>query len=264
MLEAIHDFEASFFSDDNWSVFMTVLSILCVIGVLSQTDRKFYCGGGNGISIVAVPLAILTILYIGCRPYNCYGDSSLYVSLYNLGAEGVNYVDRMELLWVALIKTCTGIGLPACDWLTIIATIYVGGITLAVWRWFPRHFLLALVFFLINYSFFTYGVNGIRNGAATSIAMLALSIFNEHTKGRGMIVIIGLITVASLFHGSLKLAILVAAVSFFLKNIRLSVLFWLIAIVLSLIMPDTLKEIVNAAAGDERMSGYIASEVTDK
>lgn len=58
---------------------------------------------------------------------------------------------------------------------TFVATVYVGCSAWACQRMFKEQGYLAFLLVLGAFSFFSYGTNGIRNGMAAAVMMLALS-----------------------------------------------------------------------------------------
>ena len=133
--------------------------------------------------------------------------------------------------------------------------------SIATYRWLPRHFLIAIIFLFTAFSFWGYATNGIRNGMATSIAMLGLSFFCRTRKE--MIIGYGLLILATMTHKSIMLTIATATAALFLRNTKVNITFWLFCIVLSLIFPEYFKSLFSSLVDDGRMAGYLNMEVSE-
>ena len=173
---------SQFFSTTIWLNVTSIFAILYAIYLCGLGDNKLIKGGS--ISFQSITIILLTTIYIGTRPITSYADTNLYTMMFNLVQSGVwselpgiatepfwNYVE-----WICIDFT------DASGWLFVIAIFYVIGMSLAAYRWLPRHTFIAIIFLFTAFSFWGYATNGIRNGMATSIAMLGLSFFTRSKK----------------------------------------------------------------------------------
>jgi len=124
----------------------------------------------------------------------------------------------------------------------------------ALWEnaWF------ALLFGLSAFSFFTYGVNGIRNGLACSVVTLAI-IFAAKDKNY---IIAGIICFLALgIHKStiLPTAAMVAAL-FVIKKPKMALMFWLMSIPLSLVAGGPISNFFMGLGFDDRAEAYISGD----
>lgn len=248
------------FSKENWMIGTTIIGILYSFYLMSLSNTKLFKGTDN--NIIPWLLATFVTLYIGTRPIWAYQDTYLYTEMYNLLQRGVWTEVKggdIEPFW-ALIQYLSLPYLSASGWLTVIAVFYVGGMTIAARRLMPRHFLIAIIFLFTSFSFFGYGTNGIRNGMATSLAMVGLTFFNRTRKelAVGYVFLI----LACLTHKSCLLIFAAATAARFFKNININVGIWFGCILLSLIFAEPLKNLMAGLIDDGRGAYYITKQVT--
>ncbi len=250
----------SIFSAANWHIGSTIFGVIFAFALIAKNDVQLLRGSKS--RMLAWLLAIFVTLYIGTRPLGCYVDTKLYTEIYDLLKRGVwesNRGHANEPFWEFVEDTCLPI-MDASGWLTVIAIFYIGGMTFAARRWMPDHFLMALVFLFTSFSFFSYGTNGIRNGMATSIAMLGISLFNDDKKR----LIIGyiLLFIACLTHKSCMLIFAAATAARYFRDTKVNVIIWICCIILSLLFAETLKELMASLMNDERSTSYITQDIS--
>lgn len=253
---------STLFSTTIWLNVTSIFALLYAIYLCSRSDTQLL--KGNSIYIVSLITIILTTVYIGTRPITSYADTWLYTLMFNLVQSGV----WSELPGIATepfwrfveymcIETTTASG-----WLMIIALFYVLCMSIAAYRWLPKHFLIAIIFLFTAFSFWGYATNGIRNGMATSIAMLGLSFFCRTRKE--LIIGYTLLILASLTHKSCMLTTVTATGALWLKNTKINISFWLFCILLSLLFQEQFKELFSWLIDDGRMASYLNKEVSEE
>ena len=136
----------------------------------------------------------------------------------------------------------------------INAVIYVGGLWLAIRIIFGQHYYVPFLVFLSMFTFWTYGVNGIRNGLGASVFILALA--NINRPGLAML----LAFCSTGFHKSMWLVVGAAVIAWYIKNSYLYIVGWFLSIILSLTMGMTLQNMISGLGimqDDERFNGYL-------
>lgn len=247
------------FSTTIWLNVTSILAILYAIYLCGKSDNNLI--KGSSINIISITIVLLTTLYIGTRPITSYADTHLYTMMFNLVQSGVwsELPDiASEKFWRFIHDTCV-IMTDASGWLFVIAVFYVIGMSIAAYRWLPRHFLIAIFFLFTAFSFWSYATNGIRNGMATSIAMLGLSFFMKTRKE--MVIGYALLILASLTHKSTMLTIASATAALFLKDTNKNITFWLFCIVLGILFQEQFKSLFSWLVDDGRMAYYLNQEV---
>ena len=251
---------SSIFSTTIWLNISSMFAILYALYLCSKSDLKLL-KGNNGY-LGAIIIVIIVTFYIGSRPIWCYTDTGLYTQVFNLVQSG--YWTQLpdfasEPFWTVVEYVCIDMT-DASGWLFVIAIFYVIGMSFAAYRWLPRHFSIAVVFLFTAFSFWGFATNGIRNGMATSIALVGLSFFNRTKKE--MIIGYGLLIVATMTHKSCMLTIATATLALFLKNTKINITFWLFCIVLGLLFQEQFKSLFSGLIDDGRMAAYLNAEVS--
>ncbi len=251
---------ASIFSTTIWLNVTSIFALLYAIYLCSVGNQKLL--KGNNVYIASISIIILTTIYIGTRPITCYADTWLYTMMFNLVQSG--YWSELpetatEPIWATIEYFCIETT-DASGWLFVIASFYVYCMSLAAYRWLPRHLLIAIIFLFTAFSFWGYATNGIRNGMATSIAMLGLSFFMRSKKE--LIIGYALLISATLTHKSCMLIIATATGALFFRNTKLNISFWLICIVLGLLFQEQFKSVFSGLIDDGRMANYLNAEVS--
>lgn len=247
------------FSTEIWLNVTSIIAILYAFYICSISDNKLI--KGSPTTIFPIIIIVLTIIYIGTRPIWCYADTGLYTKIFNLvqSGEWETLPKTLEPFWAFIKYLCIDLT-TASGWLFIVATFYILGMSTAAYRWFPRHFLLSIIFLFTAFSFWPYATNGLRNGMATSIAMLGLSFFYRTKKE--MITGYLLLILAVLTHNSCTLTIVAATIALFLRNTKINITFWLFCILLSILFNNQFKTLFSGLIDDKRAFHYLTLEVT--
>lgn len=246
------------FSTTIWSNTICIIGLLYSIYLCSLSNNKLLQGTSN--KFFPIIFVLLVTLYIGTRPLWCYADTYLYTQIFDLVQSGQwsEIPNNNEPFFLFIEYICIDFT-TASKWLLVIASFYVIGMSIAVHRLLPKHFFLAIIFLFTAFSFWGYATNGIRNGMATSIALLGLSYFY-----RGKIsFIIGycILLVAVLTHTSVLLIIVAASVALFLKKTNQNLTIWLISIIIGLLFQEQFKSLFTGFIDDERLAYYLNQEV---
>lgn len=248
----------TFFSATLWLNSTAVLGIIYALYLFSKTDYTLV--KEKNITFIPILIIIISILYIGTRPLWCYTDTALYTTIFKLVQTGIwNQLPgaTQEPLWAFIEYLCIDIT-TASNWLLIIATIYIGGISIATYRWLPHHFFIITIFVINSLSFFGYATNTIRNGMACSIAMIGLS-YAYNTRKNYLTALLLLLASYNI-HNSTILISVASIISFFYKRTKIYITIWLICIVLSLIFQGQLKTFVSSIIEIDRLNSYLSIE----
>lgn len=239
-------------------LFLTLIVAMCLIisnRYMSSTENQLQDAGSPGMFLPLV-LSLILIFWLGGRPISgfYFGDTSNYARMYRqFEIENISFDKKREWVWELLIANCKSAGLSVSSFFTIVAAGYLLTVLWAVKRLLPTNPMLGMLFVLASLSFFTYGTNGIRNGLACHIIILALSFFVERKY------IIGTLLCMAAFgiHRSTMLPILsMVAALFFIKNPKVALCFWLVSIPVSLLAGGAITSFFASLGFDDRMSGY--------
>jgi hypothetical protein len=211
--------------------------------------------------ILAIVLAMALIVFMGFRQglYN-FGDSYFYAHTYENVIDGYSPIDfNSEWLFDNLMWLEKSSNFPVEYFFFTVEAVYLGCTLLACWRLFPNNVWLSMLFCLSSFGFYSYGVNGIRNGMAATMVMLAIALFLGSKKERIAAIVIMLMALGIHRSMMLPIAALVAA-TFFIKDPKVAINFWLASIVISLIAGNFIGDMFAELGFDDRMSSYFQGQ----
>ena len=232
--------------------------------VLLSKQEPIYNKDNSKLVIFCFFISLLLLLYIGFRPSHNIGDVYLYIHAY-ANLEGVQPVDlSKEWLWHNLNVYCREAGLSVQDFFLLVGTVYLGGMFFMCWELTKSHVWITFLFFIAAFSFYGYGLNGIRNGMACSLLLISLACFNNNKK---IIYPLGLIFMflAYSIHRSTLMPIIGILLSLTLvKHPSISIKFWLASIILSLLIGNGVGGFIASTGIYEQKSEYfIDAELTE-
>lgn len=170
------------------------------------------------------------LLYMGLRPIsNIFGDMGSYARIFDIYVSGGNPGMSSDIGFYTLMRVLAIFKSKSLFFL-VIAFLYITPLYIAAKRWFPNYYYFAFLVITASFSFWTFGTNGLRNGVATSLMVLAFSYNNK----KWLMYIIFLIAYS--FHSSMLLPIVAYFITFYVRNPRIYFIGWFSSIVLSLTM----------------------------
>ena len=166
---------------------------------------------------LASVLVVFMVLFIGFRPMSgrYFGDMANYANWYLWVGEGNVFRfdwNTENLLFDNLLAWWGSERLGYTSFFVFIAAIYFGASYLGIRKLFPNHRLTAYLVFLAAFSTFSYGTNGIKAGAATSLFILAMG-YRENLK-----VCVPLVLLSWGFHHSMIMVVAGFVLTLFVKN----------------------------------------------
>lgn len=206
----------------------------------------------NGKNAFGIFIMIFLILFVGFRPLNYrFGDMVIYneeFQRYAVGNQSFNgdkdFVFECFKYFFAKFSNSTMFFFTCIILYTI--PLYISCKKLFINYWFYGFLML-----IISFSFLAYGVNGIRNGIATSLFILAIS----RNKWSSKIV---LFLTMIFIHKSLIIPIIVYVVVSKFSKTKYYLLGWLLAIPLSLALGSFWEGFfLGLGFGDEKLDGYL-------
>lgn len=251
------------------SVYISVIFGLCLIIAINYSFST-----ANGKLTAHLPLAqigafaltILVILFIGFRPISSvFVDMPMYTHVYNNIYDGtMNSVSdqRGEWLFYAYGNWCKRMGLTDVMYIFSIAVIYFSLMLVACWRLMRNNLFVAILFCLASFSCFAYGVNGMRNGMACSLVMVAVSLISG--KRWEQVLALLLMFCAYSIHRSTAIPCICAiSALLFVKETKWAIYFWIASILISLVAGEYVTELFINLGFDERMEQYTNLGVDD-
>lgn len=183
-------------------------------------------------SNIGLVLLVLIILYMGSRPISgkYFADMSTYAFNFDKYKAGdpVDLTTNKDLLFEFFSKYCSGI-MTVEVYFMVCAALYVIPLYLFAKKVFEDYWFYAFLMLVISLSFWGYGVNGIRNGLATSVFLLGISRKNF---------IFSLLIIGSTYfiHKSMFIVLIAYAITFVHRDYANYLRIWLLAIPSSLLL----------------------------
>ncbi len=232
---------------------------------ISSHDFSSIKRGQNNF-VFAIFVSLIFALFLGGRPIYSgqFGDSANYAITYyryNMGQNVYNGGEG-EWLWAKMMSEASR-SLDISTFFTIVDLLYFGFTLWTCKRLCPNNIMVALLFMIGAFSFYTYAVNGIRNGLACSIVLLVISYM---TKGKpNLIIAVPLSIFAMAIHRTTILPLTSLFVSvFFIKKFKWAYTFWILAILISLVAGGFMTNVFAGLGFDERMVKYTQGNIHDQ
>lgn len=204
-------------------------------------------------SFIGLILFVLLLLYMGMRPNSyVFGDMSYYVHGFNLVKANIETLfSSREWAWMLLMTNIA----RTSDWevfIFVIACIYLIPCLLVSRKFFKQYWFIGFMMLWTSFSFWTYGTNGLRNGMATSIFLMAFIVDNKYLR-------LGIMYCAIGFHTSLILPTMAYLTTFVFNNSVILLRLWLLSIPLSLVAGSVFESLVGSiglGGIDQRIGTY--------
>lgn len=204
----------------------------------------------------------LFVLLVGLRPISGYyfGDTSNYARSYNLFVNGILQYnpDSKEWFFNWLMYQCSQV-MDVHSFFLLIEMLYVFPVLWACKKLVSNHALLMFLVCMGAFSFFSYGTNGIRNGMACSLVIAALACVHGNLMQKVMGGILAFL--AFNIHRSTALPIVCILVTFFVKDTRLILGWWIASIFLSLVAGGPIEAFFTGLGFDDRMEKYSSANI---
>lgn len=215
------------------------------------------------------PLVLFSVFYIlffGFRPNSgkYFGDTGNYYRSYemlqNYGVFNMQGADDVGSDWIfnTLMRSCAQV-MDAHFFFTIVMFFYITMMFAGCRRLDNRHGATLMLFCIGAFEFYTFSVNGIRNGVACSIVIFALALLNQ---GK-MIWTIVLSFIAVGCHKSTALPIASMFFAYYVRKPKLMYIAWLGAIAISLAVGSYIDNMLTMISFDDRLTGNLQNDEAD-
>lgn len=244
------------------TIYLTLVTIMTLV-VYNQYNSR------NGLrefspsrtDAIAGVLVLFFIIFIGFRPlsYRYFGDMGNYALYYEVFFEGATFTfewDAENKVFDNLLAWWGSVRLGYTSFFVFIAAIYFGAAYLGLRKLFPNHRLTAYLVFLAAFSTFTYGTNGIKAGAATSLFIWALG-YRDNLK-----VCVPLILLSWGFHHSMIMPVAAFVVTLFFKNPKYYFAGWAFCALMAAAHVTAFAQLF-AGAADESGASYLTGSGGD-
>lgn len=201
----------------HYTILMVTLIVFFELNNLGYKKSKF------GFLLVG-----FIIIYMGFRPISGYyfGDMATYARAFQNFQQGDSLSFEKEVIFNLFMKFCSKVMNIHFFFLTC-AILYVYPLYLVSKKWFPNYWFYAFLLLVGSFSFWSGGVNGIRNSMAGSIFLLGISRDKRVFQMAWIILSIGI-------HKTMLLPTLGFIFALYYNKPKYMIAFWLLCIPLSL------------------------------
>ncbi|RQO31925.1 hypothetical protein DBR32_03725 [Taibaiella sp. KBW10] len=182
----------------------------------------------NMTGVLGYLVLIWVILYMGTRPDSPqFGDSYFYAHSFRMEQLGLVSYKSKDFVFSNFLKFSAQT-MTLQQFFLLIDVIYIVPCFLFAKKHFKNYWFYAFFMFIGSFSFWSYGVNGLRNGIATSIFILALTFYDRK------LICYALMFLAFGFHSSVIIPVVGFVMATFYRNTRILLIGWLLLIPISL------------------------------
>lgn len=228
-------------------LFFTIITFLFLYSYKIRDYRNL-----SYTKIVGLFLLVFVLFYMGLRPiHGEFVDMTTYNQIFRNYAEGHPITNNSDLLF-HLFTLWSSKFLTANQYFFLCASLYIFPLYLVSKKLFKQYWFYAFLMLVGSLSFWAYGVNGIRNGIATSFFLLAVSRKKHLWQIVWMVLAIN-------FHATMVLPSLGFIATWFYNKTNAYYYFWFVSIILSLAFPGFWENLFAGLVEDDRAS-YLTTQ----
>lgn len=231
-------------------------NILLFVMIVTFIHSRQYSFGDRGVAVyskgMGAFLLIFVLLYMGTRPVSSkFADMAAYSDAYKSIQRGADVVIRKDFLFNYFMVFCTKI-MSNRMFFFLCALIYTIPNYLFAKKYCGRYWFYIFFMFVGSFMFWGFGTNGIRNGLATALFMLAMTYYDKK------ILAYLLIAIGVGFHSSLMITAFAFIFAGLNKNPKLYLWIWALAIPLSLAGGSFWENFFGSIGfAEDRSTGYL-------
>lgn len=236
----------------------TMLFLALVIGLYMFTAEIKDKGSRQGLNVLGFVFLVLLILYMGLRPVSLqFGDMGAYAGYFIQAQQGNRPPIKSDYIFNWFLQFTANFTTPAGFFL-IIDILYIVPCYLFAKKYSGSFWFFTFFMMVGSFSFWSYGTNGIRNGWATAMFILALVFYDRK------IIMYALLALSYGIHNSMMIPIAAVVTSGFYKNPRLYLWIWLAAIPLSLVAGGPVQSLLGGLVDDGRANSYLGGTAANE
>lgn len=210
-----------------------------------------------------IVLLLVTIGFIGLRDplgnWRYLGDTSVYTRTFEQLKQNIPINFNNDLGFYKFMKISSN-SMDVQGFYLLSAILYVGLPLFTFKKWFGKYAFFAMATFVTAFSFWSFGINCMRNGIATSIFIFALGYKDKK------LLFYMLILLSITFHKAMLLPSLAYIIANNYHNTKVVFFFWLSTIPISLLIGHQLEPLVrdffsaDTIIADARAQTYFSGE----
>lgn len=233
-------------------IFFNSLLVITLLAFI-QTKTSLLDSQSNKSATNGFGIFVLTVIliYIGTRPLNYrFGDMVIYERELELYRSGAPFDFSKDFLFECL-KYFFANFLNSTSFFFFCAALYIIPLYSVSKKLFKDYWFYAFIMFITSFSFWAYGVNGIRNGVATSIFLFGMTREKKSTRN-------AILLSTFLFHKSMIIPIFAYYLSQYYKNTKVLFAVWILAVPLSFVVGGFFESLfLGLGFGDEKLELYL-------
>lgn len=251
---------AEFFNTPELGTYFHIMVFFMIIWCVIQCARGVVFD--NQIvaidQVLGMMVAAVTIVLIGMRPVDiAYGDTVNYAAGFQRMASNIENTGlHLGKEWLYDFITYYSAKYTNLHiYFTIFAIMYVVPLWLALRRIFSEYNFVPFIVVISMFTFWAYGVNGIRNGVGASLFILAMT----YTENIPLMIIIALLGAG--VHNTVYLMIAGALIAWFWNDSRVYIVAWFASILISLVFGNSIQAwmagFADSVADDNKLTAYL-------
>lgn len=192
-------------------------------------------------------LLIFVLFYMGLRPSHwVFVDMNTYSNMFTRFQQGHIYTKIKDPVFNNYLMYSSKI-MSVQTFFFVCAMLYVVPLYVASKKWFKKYWFYAFLFLVASFSFWAYGVNGIRSGIASSLFILGISRDKRLFQILWLLLAIG-------FHKSMLLPTLGFILASVYNKPKIFMIFWILAIPFSILFRGYWEHLFASFGFDERLN----------
>ena len=206
-------------------------------------------------ALVGWGVALMIAIWLGMRPNSGYfGDTTNYARAFRAFQPADFVIDfKNEWLWESLYYITKTLGFDIHFLFTIVSLVYMSTAYAAIRTLIPQKPIITLILLCGSLMFYAFGVNGLRNGLACHVTLLAFILYFKEQRILAAVVAF----LAYGIHHSVGIPLAGFICSLFIyKRPHWSIIIWGLSIVASLLLGNSLTGFIEQFSVDERLQGY--------
>lgn len=251
------DWISPWYYSTTYYILFLFLSWGTVLYYIGSSAQKILHAEGSSMQGVALFLTLALSIFIGLRPVaGAFGDMAMYGHHYLNIVNGLVPISLQgEWLWEDIAAFCKTIGLSLNEYFLVISFGYFAGMFICSFLLMRKNLWMAVIFFYVSFSCYSFSTNGLRNGLGCSIDLIAMSLFAMGGAKRPAGIV--LMFLAMGIHRSTILPSAATVVSLYLiKDTKMAIRFWIASIAISLAAGPLVEQFFSALGFDDRMDKY--------
>ena len=257
------------FSEYYYFVYWFVVMLMTVkqFSIIHKIPRYAVIGRSFDYRLLLIFL-IFFIIFYGLRPVytdtGYFGDTGVYARtfelLQNYGVFNMQGADDIKSDWLFYIiqRFCAEI-MDVHLWFMLMMCCYIIPMYKGCKLIDKKHGALLMLFCIGSFQFYTFSVNGVRNGIACSIVILAVALMIK----KNFLMAAFLCFIATGFHKSALLPAAALFLSYYVRNPKYMFIAWLGAIGISLAVGGQIDAMLSAMSYDERLAENLQNDDAD-